>query len=54
MTVIIASRHCEQLSQVCTRALVIADGRLVADTPLSELRRNSRHFQAVTLTADSP
>lgn len=54
MTVIIASRHCEQLSQVCTRALVIADGRLVADTPLSELQRNSRHFQAVTLTADSP
>ena len=54
MTVIIASRHCEQLSQLCTRALVIAGGRLVADMPLSELQRDSRHFQAVTLAADTP
>ncbi|OIN45181.1 ABC transporter ATP-binding protein [Pseudomonas azotoformans] len=54
MTVIIASRHCDELSQLCTRALVIADGRLVADTPLPELQRDSRHFQAVTLTAETP
>ena len=54
MVVIIASRHSDELSEVCTRALVIAGGRLVADTPLLELQRNSRHFQAVTLTADTP
>ncbi|MDQ0649960.1 ABC-2 type transport system ATP-binding protein [Pseudomonas cedrina] len=54
MTVIIASRHCDELSKLCTRALVMAGGRLVADTPLPDLQRDSRHFQAVTLTADNP
>lgn len=54
MTVVIASRHCDELSEVCTRALVIADGRLVADTALPDLQRSSRHFQAVTLAAESP
>ncbi|NWA38551.1 ABC transporter ATP-binding protein [Pseudomonas reactans] len=54
MTVIIASRHCDELSEMCTRALVIASGRLVTDTPLPELQRDSRHFQAVTLAADTP
>lgn len=54
MTVIIASRHCDELSEFCTRALVIAGGRLVADTPLPDLQRDSRHFQAVTLAADTP
>lgn len=54
MTVIIASRHCDDLSHVCTRALILANGRLVADSPLPDLQRDSRHFQAVTLTADAP
>ncbi|WP_448652324.1 ATP-binding cassette domain-containing protein [Pseudomonas fluorescens] len=54
MTVIIASRHCNELSSICTRALVIAGGRLMADSTLAELRRNSRHFRAVTLAAESP
>ncbi|ONH56749.1 ABC transporter ATP-binding protein [Pseudomonas cedrina subsp. cedrina] len=54
MTVIIASRHCDELSKLCTRALVMAGGRLVADTPVPDLQRDSRHFQAVTLTADNP
>lgn len=54
MTVIIASRHCDELSEWCTRALVIAGSRLVADTPLSALQRDSRHFQAVTLAAETP
>lgn len=54
MTVIIASRHCDELSDVCTRALVIAGSRLVADNPLPDLQRDSRHFQAVTLAADTP
>jgi ABC-2 type transport system ATP-binding protein len=54
MTVIIASRHCEELAQLCSRALVMAGGRLVADTSLPNLQRDSRHFQAVTLAADTP
>ncbi len=54
MTVIIASRHCDELSELCTRALVIAGGRLVADTPMPDLQRESRHYQAVTLTAQTP
>ncbi|WP_395608489.1 ABC transporter ATP-binding protein [Pseudomonas sp. B22129] len=54
MTVIIASRHADELSSLCTRALVIASGALVSDTPMSELQRNSRHFQAVTLAASTP
>ncbi|MGC6369507.1 ABC transporter ATP-binding protein [Pseudomonas sp. K2I15] len=54
MTIIVASRTPEELSGICNRALVIADGRLVADTPLPELLRSSRHYQAVTLAADTP
>lgn len=54
MTVIIASRHCDDLSSLCTRALVIAGGHLVADAPLTDLQRNSRHYRAVTLAAETP
>lgn len=53
MTVIVASRDCEALSGICTRALVIGSGRLLADTSVPELQRGSRHFQAVTLAAES-
>lgn len=54
MTIIIASRHCDAVSSICTRALVLAGGQLVADTPLPDLQRNSRHFRAVTLAAETP
>lgn len=54
MTIIVASRTPEELTGICNRALVIADGRLVADTSLPELQRSSRHYQAVTLAADTP
>ncbi|MBI6552160.1 ABC transporter ATP-binding protein [Pseudomonas sp. LY-1] len=53
MTIIVASRDCEALAGVCTRALVIGGGRLLADTPMPELQRSSRHFRAVTLAAES-
>ena len=53
MTIIVASRDCEALAGVCTRALVIGGGRLLADTPMPELQRSSRHFRAVTLAAKS-
>ncbi|AZF09941.1 ABC transporter, ATP-binding protein [Pseudomonas sp. R2-37-08W] len=54
MSVIIASRHYDWLSDICTRALVIASGRLIIDASLEDLQRSSRHFQAVTLAADPP
>lgn len=54
MTVIVASRHCDELSEFCTRALVIAGDRLVTDTPMPDLQSDSRHFQAVTLASDMP
>ncbi|NWC95293.1 MULTISPECIES: ABC transporter ATP-binding protein [unclassified Pseudomonas] len=54
MTIIVASRTPEELTSICSRALVIAEGRLVADTSMPELQRSSRHYQAVTLAADTP
>ncbi|NWE11584.1 ABC transporter ATP-binding protein [Pseudomonas yamanorum] len=54
MTIIVASRSPEELTSICNRALVIADGHLVADTSLPDLQRSSRHYQAVTLAADTP
>ncbi|WP_348748587.1 ABC transporter ATP-binding protein [Pseudomonas rhodesiae] len=53
-TIIIASRNSEELAEFCTRGLLIVGNRLVADTPMLDLQRNSRHFQAVTLSADTP
>lgn len=54
MSIIIASRNPDEVACVCDRALIIADGRLMADLPVSALKHSSRHFQAVTLTAEGP
>ena len=54
MTVIIASRNPEEFSCICQRALVLVEGRLLADAPVTELQRSSRHYQAITLAADTP
>ncbi|MBS7663482.1 ATP-binding cassette domain-containing protein [Pseudomonas lalucatii] len=52
--VIISTHILEEVTAVCTRALVIAQGRLLADgTPL-ELESRSRYHQAVTLVAEEP
>ncbi|WP_339526638.1 ABC transporter ATP-binding protein [Pseudomonas sp. EA_35y_Pfl2_R111] len=52
--VIISTHILEEVSAVCTRAVVIADGKLLADgTPL-ELESRSRYHQAVTLVAAEP
>lgn len=53
MTVIIASPCPYELADVCNRALVIADGRLLADMPFAELQRRSRHCQAITFASES-
>jgi len=50
--VIISTHILEEVSAVCTRAVIIAHGKLLADgTPL-ELESRSRYHQAVTLVAD--
>jgi ABC-2 type transport system ATP-binding protein len=50
--VIISTHILEEVSAVCTRAVVIANGKLLADgTPL-ELESRSRYHQAVTLVAE--
>ncbi|MHB0852666.1 ABC transporter ATP-binding protein [Stutzerimonas nitrititolerans] len=52
--VIISTHILEEVTAVCTRALIIACGRLVADgTPL-ELESRSKYHQAVTLISDEP
>lgn len=51
--VIISTHILEEVSAVCTRAVVIAAGQVVADgTPL-ELESRSRYHQAVTLVSSS-
>ncbi|WP_439887830.1 ABC transporter ATP-binding protein [Pseudomonas sp. MBLB4123] len=52
--VIISTHILEEVTAVCTRALVIGQGKLLADgTPL-ELESRSRYHQAVTLVAEEP
>ena len=53
-TVIISTHILEEVSAICTRALIISHGRVVADDSPAELQRRSRYHQAVTLQADEP
>ncbi|SDU22994.1 ABC-2 type transport system ATP-binding protein [Pseudomonas pohangensis] len=52
--VIISTHILEEVSAVCTRAVVIAQGRLVADGTPFELESRSRYHQAVSLVSDMP
>lgn len=52
--VIISTHILEEVTAVCTRALVIASGQVVADGTPFELESRSRYHQAVTLVADEP
>ena len=47
--VIISTHILEEVSAVCTRAVIIAGGKLVADGTPFELESRSRYHQAVTL-----
>src|SRR5690606_41833360 len=50
--VIISTHILEEVGALCSRAAIIANGRLVADdTPLA-LERRSRYHQAVNLVSD--
>lgn len=50
--VIISTHILEEVSAVCTRAVVIAHGKLLADGSPLELESRSRYHQAVTLVAE--
>ena len=51
--IIISTHILEEVDAVCTRAVVIARGRIVADARPDELKRRSRHHNAVRLTVNA-
>jgi ABC-2 type transport system ATP-binding protein len=50
-TIIISTHLLEEVHAVCTRAIIIAGGRVLADATPGELEARSRYHQAVSLTA---
>jgi ABC-2 type transport system ATP-binding protein len=51
-TIIISTHILEEVHAVCDRAIIIADGRIVADNSPAELENMSRYHNAVTFEAD--
>jgi len=51
-TIILSTHILEEVHAVCDRAIIIADGRIVADNSPSELENMSRYHNAVTFDAD--
>ena len=51
--IIISTHILEEVEAVCTRAVVIARGRIVADAKPDELKRRSRYHNAVRLTLNA-
>ena len=49
-TIVISTHLLEEVHAVCTRAIIIAGGRMLADATPSELEARSRYFQAVSLS----
>lgn len=52
--IIISTHILEEVTAVCSRAVVIAGGRLLADGTPFELESRSRYHQAVTLVGEAP
>ena len=51
--IIISTHILEEVDAVCTRAVIIARGRVVADARPDELKRRSRYHNAVRLTVNA-
>lgn len=51
--IIISTHILEEVEAICTRAMVIARGRVVADDRPDALRRRSRYHNAVRVTCDA-
>jgi ABC-2 type transport system ATP-binding protein len=50
--IIISTHLLEEVTAVCSRAIIIASGRVVADGTPEEMEARSRHHNAVTLKID--
>jgi ABC-2 type transport system ATP-binding protein len=53
-TIVVSTHILEEVHAVCTRAIVIARGRILADDTPSGLEARSRFHQAVSLTTPNP
>ena len=53
-TIVISTHILEEVHAVCTRAVIIANGRLLADATPTELEARSRYHGAISLTAINP
>jgi ABC-2 type transport system ATP-binding protein len=49
-TIVVSTHILEEVHAVCTRAIIIAQGRILADATPAELEARSRYYQAVSLT----
>ncbi len=52
-TIIISTHLLEEVHAVCTRAIIIAGGRVLADATPAQLEARSRYHQAVSLSAEN-
>jgi ABC-2 type transport system ATP-binding protein len=52
--VIVSTHILEEVHEVCTRAIIIANGRIVADETPSALEARSRYYHAVSLRFEKP
>jgi ABC-2 type transport system ATP-binding protein len=52
--VIVSTHILEEVHEVCTRAIIIANGRIVADETPAALEARSRYHHAVSLRFESP
>ncbi|MEP6549178.1 MAG: ATP-binding cassette domain-containing protein, partial [Gammaproteobacteria bacterium] len=52
--VIVSTHILEEVHEVCTRAIIIANGRIVADESPSALESRSRYHNAVSLRFEKP
>jgi ABC-2 type transport system ATP-binding protein len=51
--IVISTHILEEVEAICTRAVIIDRGRVVADAGPAELKRRSRHHNAVRLTVNA-
>src|SRR5471032_2604247 len=52
--VIVSTHILEEVHEVCTRAIIIANGRIVADETPAALEARSRYYHAVSLRFEKP
>jgi ABC-2 type transport system ATP-binding protein len=52
--IVISTHILEEVHAVCSRAIIIAGGKLLADSSPAELEARSRYHQAVSMTAPNP